>query len=108
MPSLMNRTDPSPRRAFTPPVCALRGGTIPGPQSCAPPGQQSPPALGHRQFGGADVFRADCAPGYHRGRVPLLDLMPIGLFRALLPMLSSSACVGKSLFTTELNGAFPA
>src|SRR5437763_1385248 len=108
MLSLMNRTEPSPRRALTPPVCVLRGGKMPLPQSWAPPGQQLPPALGHFQFGGAAVFRTECPPAYQRGMVPLFDLIPSGLFLAADPIASSSAAVGASLLTTALNSPSPA
>src|SRR5262245_17911441 len=99
MVSRMKRTDPSPSTALTPPVCMLRGGMTPLPQSWAPPGQQLPPALGHFQFGGAAVFRADCEAAYHSGMLPLAVTTPCELFLAADPMASSSATVAKSLLT---------
>lgn len=77
-------------------------------QSCPPPGQQLPPALGHFQLGGAAVVKVDCAAAYHPHRVPLLEREPCGLFLAAEPIASSSDCVGKSLFAIEVKRLSPA
>src|SRR5947209_7853158 len=87
MSSLRKRTEPSPRTAFTPPGCMLRGGrTLPPPQSWAPPGQQSWAALGQLQFGVAAALNNDCPAAYHSGKVPLFDFTPIGLVLAAVPI----------------------
>src|SRR5205823_1777246 len=58
------RTELSPITALTPLGCMLRAGITPLPQSCAPPGQHAPPAVGYCQLGGAAVVNVDCAEAY--------------------------------------------
>src|SRR5437762_9035796 len=103
------RTEPSPITAFTPLGCKLRAGMTPFPQSCAPPGQQAPPAVGYCQFGGAAVVRDECAAAYHDQLPPLLlRNPPPARLLAAVPIAVSSATVAKSLFFTALNGPSPA
>ena len=63
---------------------------------------QFPPRLGYDQFGGAAVVNVDCAAAYQPHIVPLFDREPVGDVSAALPIVASSAMVGKSLLTTAL------
>src|SRR4051794_12075103 len=106
---LTNRTEPSPMTALTPLGWRLRAGITPLPQSCAPPGQHAPPAVGYCQFGGAAVVRVECPAAYHDQFPPLLlKKPPPARLLAAVPIAVSSAGVAKSFTLTELKGPSPA